>query len=198
MLLQNFYLPASFYQRRDLADGDDDHVGGEIMAADAKAGMALAASLLLSIGGTAAGLVWIGTKEAHADSPPSSPPSGNCNVGRDNSGSVMCNNTFNAAPTPLLQPVGTERTINNPDGKQVHIWKFQVETPYPASLLEMWAFAPNISNILVVPDRTVASMGTSGIGKDSAYASLEYPFGRIVVQVTTINPEQVKLTYRLQ
>lgn len=115
------------------------------------------------------------------------------------SGGITAGNVnINAAPEPTLRQ--TQLFANKPANGGYHTrYEFQVESPYPPGNLYVEVHAPSIRSAELNPQRAgMVFKGHSGTRPGFAFDNLQQPYGRILLDVYTGDPENLQPEWKMQ
>jgi hypothetical protein len=158
-------------------------------------GAVLGASALIWAGYVASHLMW----PAKAQSTPNteSPMTGKNSLtitGSNNTVTVDHIGDVNV-PGPELKLSATHGKQES-DGSFAAVFDVQIVAPYTPGSLRIEAWAPGITRLDVVPQRTGAAIfGHSGVRPDHAFSTVMQPFGHYKIYVLTKAPTNVEIRY---
>lgn len=103
-----------------------------------------------------------------------------------------------AAPEPTLE--GRLLFANKPVGDKFHTRvELRVKSPYPPGNLSIGVKAPSVRRIELLPQRAgIVSIGPSGTRPGFAFTNLQQPFGTLLLDVFTANPEKLDVEWDFQ
>lgn len=113
-------------------------------------------------------------------------------ISQNQSGGIVNTGTLNinAAPEPKLYPREVFRNKLVGSGYHTRI-ELTVEAPYPPGNLEIMVRAPSIQRIDLIPQRGGPVMkGHGGVRPGGAFTNLPQPFGKILLEIFTAQPER--------
>jgi hypothetical protein len=111
-------------------------------------------------------------------------------------GGVTAGTYVNQAPPPELKFVSKDQRLE-PGGNVLNEILVEVAAPYPPASLRFEVRAQNlVGGLDVVPQHTVVGLfGHSGTREGMAFATLQNPYGRILLRARTRQLEPIEFTY---